>query len=127
MFVEVSHCRRPCRRAVLFFSDSIFGFMVAPLRQNLKPGQSLIGTGVTEAFLSRLKSLWRGAFFSLVPLSFIRSGGLLRRVYRAKRKNGFCRLFFVQRYFFLADRISATGLFFPLRFNISLSNTEPWE
>jgi sec-independent protein translocase protein TatC len=29
--------------------------MVAPLRANLQPGQSLIGTGVTEAFFSEIK------------------------------------------------------------------------
>jgi sec-independent protein translocase protein TatC len=48
-----------------FFSDSIFGFMVAPLRQNLRPGQSLIGTGVTEAFFIEIKvALAAGVFFS---------------------------------------------------------------
>jgi sec-independent protein translocase protein TatC len=38
-----------------FFSNAIFTFMVAPLRANLQPGQSLIGTGVTEAFFSEIK------------------------------------------------------------------------
>jgi len=38
-----------------FFSDLIFGFMVAPLRQSLRPGQNLIGTGVTEAFFIEIK------------------------------------------------------------------------
>lgn len=38
-----------------FFSNAIFDFMVAPLRANLQPGQSLIGTGVTEAFFSEIK------------------------------------------------------------------------
>jgi sec-independent protein translocase protein TatC len=38
-----------------FFSNVIFDFMVAPLRANLQPGQSLIGTGVTEAFFSEIK------------------------------------------------------------------------
>jgi sec-independent protein translocase protein TatC len=38
-----------------FFSDAIFGFVVAPLRQNLEPGQNLIGTGVTEAFFVEIK------------------------------------------------------------------------
>ena len=38
-----------------FFSDLIFGFVVAPLRQNLPPGQNLIGTGITEAFFVELK------------------------------------------------------------------------
>ena len=47
------------------FSDAIFGFMVAPLRQNLQPGQSLIGTSVTEAFFIEIKvALAAGVFFS---------------------------------------------------------------
>jgi sec-independent protein translocase protein TatC len=53
-----------------FFSDAIFGFVVAPLRQNLKPGQSLIGTGVTEAFFIEIKvAAAAGVFFSS-PLIF---------------------------------------------------------
>ncbi|MBM2802817.1 MAG: Sec-independent protein translocase protein TatC [Deltaproteobacteria bacterium] len=48
-----------------YFSDAIFGFMVAPLRQNLPPGQNLIGTSVTEAFFSELKvALAAGVLFS---------------------------------------------------------------
>jgi sec-independent protein translocase protein TatC len=47
------------------FADAIFGFMVAPLRQNLHPGQSLIGTAVTEAFFIEIKvALAAGVFFS---------------------------------------------------------------
>ena len=38
-----------------FFSNAIFAFMVAPLRENLQPGQGLIGTSVTEAFFSEIK------------------------------------------------------------------------
>jgi sec-independent protein translocase protein TatC len=37
------------------FSDSIFAFIAAPLMANLGPGQSLIGTGVTEAFFIEIK------------------------------------------------------------------------
>lgn len=48
-----------------YFSDAIFGFMVAPLRQNLPPGQNLIGTSVTEAFFSEIKvALAAGVLFS---------------------------------------------------------------
>src|SRR4029450_4852502 len=48
-----------------FFSDAIFTFTVAPLRQSLRPGQSLIGTGVTEAFFIEIKvAIAGGAFFS---------------------------------------------------------------
>jgi sec-independent protein translocase protein TatC len=48
-----------------FFSDAIFGFVVAPLRRNLQPGQSLIGTSVTEAFFVEIKvALAAGVLFS---------------------------------------------------------------
>jgi len=48
-----------------FFSDLVFGFVVAPLRRNLQPGQNLIGTGVTEAFFIEIKvALAAGVFFS---------------------------------------------------------------
>lgn len=48
-----------------FFSDLVFGFVVAPLRRNLQPGQNLIGTGVTEAFFIEIKvALAAGAFVS---------------------------------------------------------------
>ncbi len=47
------------------FSEAIFQFTVAPLRQSLRPGQSLIGTGVTEAFFVQIKvALVAGVFFS---------------------------------------------------------------
>src|SRR4029077_19247787 len=48
-----------------FFSDVIFAFVVDPLRQNLKPGQRLIGPGVTAAFFFLVKvALAAGVFFS---------------------------------------------------------------
>jgi sec-independent protein translocase protein TatC len=48
-----------------FFSDAIFGFIVAPLRQSLQPGQNLIGTSVTEAFFVEIKvALAAGVLFS---------------------------------------------------------------
>ena len=37
------------------FSAAIFAVMVAPLVAHLGPGQSLIGTGVTEAFFIEIK------------------------------------------------------------------------
>ena len=48
-----------------FFSDAIFAFMVAPLKQSLRPGQNLIGTTVTEAFFTEIKvALSAGVLFS---------------------------------------------------------------
>ncbi len=54
-----------------FFSDAVFGFVVAPLRQNLQPGQNLIGTSVTEAFFIEIKvALAAGVFFSCPVLFY---------------------------------------------------------
>ncbi len=51
--------------ASYFFSDVIFAFVVAPLKQTLRPGQGLIGTGVTEAFFVEIKiALAAGVIFS---------------------------------------------------------------
>ncbi|MGB7946108.1 MAG: twin-arginine translocase subunit TatC, partial [Candidatus Binatia bacterium] len=48
-----------------FFSESIFRFIVAPLQHSLRPGENLIGTGVTEAFFTEIKvALAAGVFFS---------------------------------------------------------------
>jgi sec-independent protein translocase protein TatC len=47
------------------FADEIFAFVVAPLRQNLQPGQNLIGTSVTEAFFVEIKvALAAGVLFA---------------------------------------------------------------
>ena len=47
------------------YADAIFAFVVAPLRQNLQPGQNLIGTSVTEAFFVEIKvALAAGVLFS---------------------------------------------------------------
>lgn len=53
-----------------FFSDAIFRFTVAPLRQSLRPGQSLIGTGVTEAFFIEIKVAIAGGVFFSCPVIF---------------------------------------------------------
>ncbi|HEY2989715.1 MAG TPA: twin-arginine translocase subunit TatC [Candidatus Binatia bacterium] len=51
-------------------SDRIFGFMVKPLQQSLRPGQSLIGTGVTEAFFIEMKVGLVGGLFLACPVIF---------------------------------------------------------
>ena len=54
-----------------YFSDAIFAFVVAPLRQNLQPGQNLIGTSVTEAFFFEIKvALAAGVLFSCPVIFF---------------------------------------------------------
>jgi sec-independent protein translocase protein TatC len=67
-----------------FYVDAIFAFVVEPLRQNLQPGQNLIGTSVTEAFFVEIKvALGAGVLFSS-PVIFYQiwrfiSPGLLSR------------------------------------------------
>jgi sec-independent protein translocase protein TatC len=51
-------------------SDRIFAFMVAPLKQTLRPDQSLIGTGVAEAFFIEMKVALVAALFLASPLVF---------------------------------------------------------
>jgi sec-independent protein translocase protein TatC len=53
-----------------FFSGRIFTFMVAPLKQNLQPGQSLIGTGVAEAFFTEIKVALVAGVFLAGPVIF---------------------------------------------------------
>ena len=53
-----------------FFSDLIFGFAVAPLRQYLRPGQNLIGTGVTEAFFIEIKVALAAGMLLACPFMF---------------------------------------------------------
>ncbi len=48
-----------------YFSDHIVAFMIAPLKRTLQPGQTLIGTGVAEAFFFEMKvALVAGVFLS---------------------------------------------------------------
>lgn len=53
-----------------FFSDVIFSLMVAPLKQNLQPGQNLIGTSVTEAFFTEIKVAVAGGVIFSCPFIF---------------------------------------------------------
>ena len=53
-----------------FFSNLIFDLMVAPLKQSLRPGQNLIGTGVTEAFFTEIKVALVGGVTLSCPLIF---------------------------------------------------------
>ncbi len=53
-----------------FFADRILAFMVAPLKQNLQPGQSLIGTGVAEAFFMEIKVALVAGVFLASPVIF---------------------------------------------------------
>jgi sec-independent protein translocase protein TatC len=93
-----------------FYVDAIFAFVVAPLRQNLQPGQSLIGTSVTEAFFVEIKvALGAGVLFSS-PVIFYQiwrfiAPGLSRRERKWVLPFVLCATFFF-----------VTGAFFCYRF-----------
>ena len=52
------------------FSDRLFAFVAAPLKQSLRPGQSLIGTGVAEAFFIEIKVALVAGIFLACPIIF---------------------------------------------------------
>ena len=52
------------------FSERIFSFMVRPLKQSLEPGQTLIGTGVAEAFFIEMKVAMVAGLFIASPIVF---------------------------------------------------------
>jgi sec-independent protein translocase protein TatC len=56
--------------ASYFFADQIFAFMVIPLKAALGPGQTLIGTGVTEAFFLEIKVALVAGLFAASPAIF---------------------------------------------------------
>jgi len=53
-----------------YFSDRIVAFMIAPLKQTLEPGQTLIGTGVAEAFFFEMKVALVAGIFLASPIIF---------------------------------------------------------
>jgi sec-independent protein translocase protein TatC len=96
--------------ACFYFADAIFDFVVAPLRQNLQPGQNLIGTGVTEAFFVEIKvALAAGVLFAS-PVIFYQiwrfiAPGLSRQEWR-----------WVLPFVFSATFFFVAGAFFCYRF-----------
>ncbi len=52
------------------FSDRIFAFVAAPLKQSLRSGQSLIGTGVADAFFIEIKVALVAGIFLACPIIF---------------------------------------------------------
>jgi sec-independent protein translocase protein TatC len=82
-----------------FFSDAIFAFVVAPLRQTLQPGQNLIGTGVTEAFFVKIKIALAAGVLLSCPYIFYQlwrfvAPGLTRREKRPVIPFVLCATFF---------------------------------
>lgn len=93
-----------------FFADAIFAFVVAPLRENLKPGQTLIGTGVTEAFFVEIKvALAAGVLFAS-PVIFYQIWRFIAPGLSSGERRWVLPFVFCATFFFVA------GAFFCYRF-----------
>lgn len=93
-----------------FFADAIFAFVVAPLRQNLQPGQNLIGTSVTEAFFVEIKvALAAGVLFAS-PAIFYQIWRFIAPGLSGREKRWVLPFVFCATFFFVA------GAFFCYRF-----------
>lgn len=93
-----------------FFADAIFAFVVAPLRQNLQPGQNLIGTSVTEAFFVEIKvALAAGVLFSS-PVIFYQIWRFIAPGLSGREKGWVLPFVFCATFFFVC------GAFFCYRF-----------
>jgi sec-independent protein translocase protein TatC len=69
-----------------YFSDHIVAFMIAPLKRTLQPGESLIGTGVAEAFFFEMKVALVGGVFMASPIIFYQIWRFLAPGLEAKEK-----------------------------------------
>jgi sec-independent protein translocase protein TatC len=96
--------------ASYFFANAIFAFVVAPLRQNLQPGQNLIGTGVTEAFFVEIKvALAAGVLFAS-PVIFYQIWRFIAPGLSGREKRWVLPFVFCATFFFVS------GAFFCYRF-----------
>jgi len=95
------------------FADRIFNFMVAPLKEILRPGQSVIGTGVPEAFFVEIKVALVAGVFLGSPVIFYQIWRFLAPLLRVSEKRLLIpfvistTLFFVGGgYFLLSGRLA---------------------
>lgn len=96
--------------ACFYFADAIFDFVVAPWRQNLQPGQNLIGTGVTEAFFVEIKvALAAGVLFAS-PVIFYQIWRFIAPGLSRQERRWVLPFVFSATFFFVA------GAFFCYRF-----------
>ena len=101
----------------LFFFGRDFQNHGGPaFRQSLLPGQSLIGTAVTEAFFVEIKVALAAGVFSPVRLFSTRSGALLDRVFRGGSRGWSCRLSYVQRFFSWGEPFFCYRIVLPVAF-----------
>jgi sec-independent protein translocase protein TatC len=99
-----------------FFSDAIFKFMVAPLLRSLPPGQSLIGTGVTEAFFTEIKVAVAGGVFFSSPVIFYQIWRFISPGLSSKEKKLVLPFVFCATAFFLGGTFFCYRIVLPVAF-----------
>jgi sec-independent protein translocase protein TatC len=103
--------------ASYFFSHRIFAFMVAPLRSVLEPGQSLIGTGVTEAFFTEIKVAFVAGIFVASPAIFHQVWRFIAPGLRANEKKLVVPFVLASSLFFIGGAFFCYQAVLPLAFS----------
>lgn len=107
-----------------YFSDVVFGFVVAPLRQNLQPGQNLIGTSVTEAFFFEIKvALAAGVLFSC-PVIFYQIWRFIAPGLSGREKRWVLPFVFCATLFFLGGAYFCYRIVLPIAFKYFIEQYE---
>ncbi len=107
-----------------YFSDAIFAFVVAPLKQNLQPGQNLIGTSVTEAFFFEIKvALAAGALFSC-PVIFYQIWRFIAPGMSSREKKWVLPFVLCATLFFIGGAFFCYRLVLPIAFKYFIEQYE---
>ena len=99
-----------------YFSDLVFAFVVAPLRQNLQPGQSLIGTTVTEAFFFEIKIALAGGVLFACPVLFYQVWRFIAPGLSGREKKWVLPFVFCATLFFLGGAYFCYRIVLPIAF-----------
>ena len=100
-----------------FYSNAIFAFMVAPLRENLQPGQGLIGTSVTEAFFSEIKVAIAAGVLFTCPYIFYQIWRFIAPGLSASEKKLVLPFVLCATLFFLGGAYFCYRIVLPVAFN----------
>ncbi|HYA29878.1 MAG TPA: twin-arginine translocase subunit TatC [Acidobacteriota bacterium] len=107
-----------------FFSAAVFGFVVAPLKQNLPPGQNLIGTSVTEAFFIEIKvALAAGVFFSC-PIIFYQVWRFIAPGLSGRERKSVLPFVLCATFFFLGGAYFCYRIVLPVAFKYFIEQYE---
>ena len=106
------------------YADAIFDFVVAPLRQNLQPGQNLIGTSVTEAFFVEIKvALAAGVLFSS-PVLFYQIWRFIAPGLSGREKKWVLPFVFCATFFFVSGAFFCYRIVLPVAFKYFIEQYE---